>query len=487
MIFSLENHSFKYELEKIARLFLPFEKFQFVENANRTEEGIFTVLTDNGEAEIYVNIGGQVDVKKVSVKDLDEKGIELKMAVMLFDILKKQTGYNSPWGIVTGIRPAKLMTRLAEDSSFLEAEKYFRETLLVSDEKIKLCSQCAKSEEEIIGMSTADSFDLYISIPFCPSRCSYCSFVSHSVEQAKILIPQYIDLLSKEIEQTAEIAKKLSLKLRTVYIGGGTPTSINEEQLEKIVSAVKKNFDLSDIWEYTVEAGRPDTVTLEKLDVLKKGGVTRISINPQTMNNEILTKIGRRHTAEQTVKAFKLAREVGFDNINMDLIAGLPNEDAESFKNTIKKILELNPESVTVHSLAMKRASNLTKANMQFVAEQGGIAAEMQGYGYEKLLNNGYLPYYMYKQSKTVGNLENVGYSKKGFECLYNVFIMDETHTVLGCGASAVTKLKSPYKNKIERIFNYKYPYEYINDFETIIQRKKGIFEFYELYCQRDK
>ena len=240
MIFSLENHSFKYELEKIARLFLPFEKFQFVENANRTEEGIFTVLTDNGEAEIYFNIGGQVDVKKVSVKDLDEKGIELKMAVMLFDILKKQTGYNSPWGIVTGIRPAKLMTRLAEDSSFLEAEKYFRETLLVSDEKIKLCSQCAKSEEEIIGMSTADSFDLYISIPFCPSRCSYCSFVSHSVEQAKILIPQYIDLLSKEIEQTAEIAKKLSLKLRTVYIGGGTPTSINEEQLEKIVSAVKK-------------------------------------------------------------------------------------------------------------------------------------------------------------------------------------------------------------------------------------------------------
>ena len=234
--------------------------------------------------------------------------------------------------------------------------------------------------------------------------------------------------------------------------------------------------------EYTVEAGRSDTITKEKLLAIKQGGATRISINPQTMNDKVLEIIGRRHTANDTVSAFKLSRECGFDNINMDLIAGLLGDDFESFKNTVKSVVKLNPESVTVHSLSMKRASNLTKNGDFPEIEMGKTASDMVDFAYNYLCENEILPYYMYRQSKTVGNLENVGYAKKGFECLYNVYIMDETHSILACGASAVTKLREPNGDKIERIFNFKYPYEYISRFSEICDRKQGITEFYNKF-----
>ncbi|MBR4072418.1 MAG: coproporphyrinogen dehydrogenase HemZ, partial [Clostridia bacterium] len=239
--------------------------------------------------------------------------------------------------------------------------------------------------------------------------------------------------------------------------------------------------------EYTVEAGRPDTITREKLRVIKKGGATRISINPQTMNDSVLEVIGRRHTAGQTVEAYNLAVEEGFTNINMDLIAGLPTDTFEGFRNTLDKVLELNPQSVTIHSLSMKRASNLTANDELPEIEAGKTAALMVDYGRKTLTENGIAPYYMYRQSKTVGNLENVGYAKTGFECLYNVYIMDETHTILGCGASAVTKLREPNGQFISRIFNFKYPYEYIDRFSELKDRKKGVFEFYEKYPAGNK
>ena len=281
---------------------------------------------------------------------------------------------------------------------------------------------------------------------------------------------------------TAEIAKKLNLKLETVYMGGGTPTTLTAQQLDIVLSTVNKYFDVSAVREFTVEAGRPDTITEDKLIAIKNNGATRISINPQTLNDEVLKSIGRNHTAKQTFDAYELARKVGFDNINTDLIAGLPQDTFESFCDTLGKIISLDPESVTVHSLSMKRASTLTKKGEFPEIDAGKTASLMVEHAKEELAKNGLLPYYMYRQSKTVGNLENVGYSKNGYEGLYNVYIMDETHSILACGASAVTKLKAPNGEDIKRIFNYKYPYEYISVFDEQLSRKSAIEEFYSKF-----
>jgi len=363
---------------------------------------------------------------------------------------------------------------------------FFKNKFLVSESKLELCKKAVKGEESIISLSGDNSFSLYLSIPFCPTRCSYCSFVSHSIEKAQDIIPQYVELLCRELKITAEIAKKLGLRLETVYMGGGTPTTLTAEQLNMVLSTVRQNFDMSSVREFTVEAGRPDTIDVEKLGAIKQNGVTRISINPQTMNDDVLERIGRKHTAQQTIKAFMLARELGFDNINMDLIAGLPGDTFDGFKNTVNEILKLAPESITVHALSMKRASTLNTSGQHSEIKMGSEAAKMVNYSRDVFEQNGILPYYMYRQSKTVGNLENVGYAKQGFEGLYNVYIMDETHTILACGASAVTKLKDSSQKNIKRIFNFKYPYEYINGFEELISRKTEIGDFYDKYFKRD-
>ena len=482
----LINHSFKYELEKLIRIFLPFEKIEFSDLKEVTDccaiteisndLAIATLILDKKKADRSYNISNPNDLKES----------ELILATALFDCFTEITGYVSQWGLLTGVRPAKLYSRLCEIMGEKDATDYFKNILKVSDKKISLCKETHKGEESIISKSGNNSFSLYVSIPFCPTRCAYCSFVSHSVDKAKKLIPEYINKLCKEIEITASIANKNGLKLETVYIGGGTPTAISAEQLAEIMTAIKSNFNLSNILEYTVEAGRPDTVTKDKLKVIKNLGATRISINPQTMNDDVLSVIGRRHTAEDTKQAFLLARECGHNNINMDLIAGLPNDTLDSFKNTVNEVLALNPESVTVHSLSMKRSSNLNTNGILPEINSGLIASDMVDYAREILSEKGIVPYYMYRQSKTVGNLENVGYAKTGFECFYNVYIMDETHTILACGASAVTKLREPCGDYIERIFNYKYPYEYIDRFDEIISRKDGIDNFYAKFGVRD-
>ena len=411
-----------------------------------------------------------------------EKECELKIALALYDCFTIATDYTAQWGILTGVRPAKLFSRLSNSIGEENAIEYFENTLKVNPKKISLCKKAVQGEGEITSLSRPDSYSLYISIPFCPTRCSYCSFVSHSVESAKKLIPVYIEKLCEELKITAQIAKENSLRLETIYIGGGTPTSITHTQLETLMLTVKENFDLQNLREYTVEAGRPDTITAEKLQVIKKFGATRISINPQTMNDDVLKSIGRCHTALDTVNAFKLAREIGFDNINMDLIAGLPSDTEKSFTETLSKVLELNPESVTVHSLSIKRSSKINVSGELPEKSIGETASFMVDYANEQLSNAGIFPYYMYRQSKTVGNLENVGYAKLGYECLYNVYIMDETHSILACGASAVTKLREPNGSYIERIFNFKYPYEYIDRFDELISRKAGITSFYKNY-----
>lgn len=473
----VKNHNFHFELENLTRLFFPNEKITVIRDFSEPQPPyIYTEVSD--KITISVNIGS-FNKSETAVKKLTDDDNELVSAQLLYKLLCDFTGLTQPWGILTGVRPVKLLRRLAEESSEEQAVKKFEKDFFVSNEKIALSRETEHNERKILELSKPESFSLYVGIPFCPSRCSYCSFVMASIERAEKLIEPYTKLLCEEIKQTAEIANKLGLRLETVYFGGGTPTTLSAEQLDTVLRTVNNSFDMSTCREFTVEAGRPDTIDIAKLFALKENKVDRISINPQTVNDEVLKTIGRKHTAQQFFDSFELARKCGFDNINTDLIAGLPTDTPESFKNSLDSIVRLNAECITVHTLCMKRASRLTTEGVTLDLQQARDAREMLAYTQNILGQNEYIPYYMYRQSRMVGNLENVGWSKKGFESLYNVYVMDETHTILACGSGGVTKLKRNNPDYLERIFNFKYPYEYIDRFDELIQRKSGIMQFY--------
>lgn len=473
----VKNHNFHFELENLTRLFFPNEKITVIRDFSEPQPPyIYTEVSD--KITISVNIGS-FNKSETAVKKLTDDDNELVSAQLLYKLLCDFTGLTQPWGILTGVRPVKLLRKLAEESNEEQAVKKFLNDFFVSNEKIALSRETEHNERKILELSRPESFSLYVGIPFCPSRCSYCSFVMASIERAKKLIEPYTKLLCEEIKRTAEIANKLGLRLETVYFGGGTPTTLSAEQLDTVLRTVNKSFDMSTCREFTVEAGRPDTIDSAKLFALKENKVDRISINPQTTNDEVLKTIGRKHTAQQFFDAFELARKCGFDNINTDLIAGLPTDTPESFKNSLDSIVKLNAECITVHTLCMKRASRLTTEGVTLDLQQARDAREMLAYTQNILGQNGYIPYYMYRQSRMVGNLENVGWSKRGFESLYNVYVMDETHTILACGSGGVTKLKRNNPDYLERIFNFKYPYEYIDRFDELIQRKSGIMQFY--------
>ncbi|MCM1364071.1 MAG: coproporphyrinogen dehydrogenase HemZ, partial [Ruminococcus sp.] len=464
------NHKYHYELENLVRAFFPNEKINVTHEPNDETRVIITEL-EQRENEAQINVSYDFDGRsRVSgalyqacfkkETETAESYYERKMAVMLFELLCDYTGYTLPWGILTGVRPAKLMTKLSEQLGEKGALEYFLKELHVSAQKATLAVMVARAEAKILKKSKPNSFSLYVSIPFCPTRCSYCSFVSHSNNSAKKLMPQYVELLCKEIEQTGKIARELNLSLESVYIGGGTPTALDAQMLKKVTDAIGNNFHISDDIEYTIESGRPDSITKEKLDVISQSGAQRISINPQTFNDSVLEVIGRKHSSQMTCDSMKLARKCGFDNINMDIIAGLPTDTLDSFDNTLTKVLSFSPENITVHTLALKRSSTLVTEDKE--KGDAEAASQMLSLAFDRLFSNGYRPYYMYRQSKCLGNLENVGWAKKGYECDYNVYMMEECHTILAVGAGAVTKLKSPISSEIERIFNYKYPYEYI-------------------------
>lgn len=473
----VKNHNFHFELENLTRLFFPNEKITVIRDFSEPQPPyIYTEVSD--KITISVNIGS-FNKSETAVKKLTDDDNELVSAQLMYKLLCDFTGLTQPWGILTGVRPVKLLRRLAEESSEEQAVKKFEKDFFVSNEKIALSRETEHNERKILELSKPESFSLYVGIPFCPSRCSYCSFVMASIERAEKLIEPYTKLLCEEIKRTAEIANKLGLRLETVYFGGGTPTTLSAEQLDTVLGTVNNSFDMSTCREFTVEAGRPDTIDIAKLFALKENKVDRISINPQTVNDEVLKTIGRKHTAQQFFDAFELARKCGFDNINTDLIAGLPTDTPESFKNSLDSIVRLNAECITVHTLCMKRASRLTTEGVTLDLQQARDAREMLAYTQNILGQNEYIPYYMYRQSRMVGNLENVGWSKKGFESLYNVYVMDETHTILACGSGGVTKLKRNNPDYLERIFNFKYPYEYIDRFDELIQRKSGIMQFY--------
>ncbi len=487
MILELLGHDFHFELQNVCRLFLPQEKFTCIyEQTDVTEEAVVTARLDKGDVQttLFCRLRLQ-DFEKTLTATLPNthsdyrNECELVLCELLYRLLSDAFNVTQAWGLVTGVRPVKLLRRLIAEQGEDEAMRWMRERLLVSEDKLALCKNTLQAENKLLALSKPESFSLYVSIPFCPTRCDYCSFVSQTVTRAAKLVPAYVQNLAKELEYTATIAKELGLRLETVYFGGGTPTTLSAEQLGFLTDCIAKQFDLSHVREYTVEAGRPDTVTKEKLRVLKTAGVSRISINPQTLNDEVLQHIGRKHTAAQFYEAFNLARRCSHDNINTDLIAGLPSDSYESFVRTMDGILQLSPESVTVHTLSMKRAANL---NLQKRADYrtADDAARMVAHSAACLPNAGYHPYYLYRQSRTVGNQENVGWAKDSKDGLYNVYIMDETHTILACGAGAVSKLKKPNSEYLERIFNYKFPYEYNDSFGEMLNRKDTVKTFYE-------
>lgn len=475
----LIGNSFKYEIEATLKLFFHENRFAFSDDINEAVGDNYVIASVKNDSVILAQImlDGELSSLEAALDipvSEDKDNAEHELCRLIYRILSERTGIRPPWGLMTGIRPVKKFVELIrQDMSREQIYDKLSQKYEISPEKLDIGYITAENQLPILDRINSRAVSLYVSIPFCPTRCSYCSFVSHSMDSAVKLMPDYVRMLCRELEITAQIVKETNTEIDTVYFGGGTPTSISAEDLRTIMECVAENFDLAKIREYSVEAGRPDTITEEKLRVIKELGAQRISVNPQTLNDDVLHVIGRKHSGEDAIRAFELARKIGFTNINTDLIAGLPTETPESFRNTLDRITELDPESITVHTLTIKRAANLFEKAGE---NNNNPAAEMVSYSIDKLLANGYLPYYMYRQKNTVDNLENIGYSKKGFESFYNIFIMDETQTILGVGCAASTKLVYP-DGKISRIHNYKFPYEYIRQFDTLMEKKKEAAE----------
>jgi len=402
---------------------------------------------------------------------------------------KELLGHTPPWGILTGIRPAKVAGGLLRSGKgVLKAKKIMRDEYFLNPQKAALAVSVASAEYKLTKKMPKNTCSLYISIPFCPSRCAYCSFVSYTTKRLLSMIDEYLLVLISELRETFAVIEKLGMTLTTVYIGGGTPTTLSAEQLEILLSEIDKHVDVSSLLEFTLEAGRPDTITKEKLAVAKAHGVTRISVNPQTLSDDILREIGRQHTVEDFYRAYELAKESGIRDINVDLIAGLPGDDFKNFSETVDKVIDLAPTNITVHTFCVKKASDALRNNSSIYSLSGGDAAKSVSYSQLKTKFAGYKPYYMYRQKNTVGNLENVGFSLEGHEGLYNIYMMEEMQTIFAVGAGAVTKLvkyspTDPTDTKIKRIFRPKYPYEYLRLAEeknaALLRDEQEIFDFF--------
>lgn len=464
-----------YDVEHVIRLFYPMAKL--VPGYHR---GGDLVLARAGQRHLLAGVreNGVCHWRRV-VRPENEKPA-FALASLVYDLLREVTGIRPPWGKMTGVRPVRIIhDQRAAGHSEEDIAKLFLEKYDCTPGRFELARGIADRQRPILERSGLRDCSLYIGIPFCPSRCSYCSFVSRTVERDKKLIQPYVDHLCMELEAIRDQVEQIGLNLRTVYIGGGTPTSLSADQLRQLMGKVAQCFDLSRLEEYTVEAGRPDCTDLEKLQVLKEYGATRISINPQTFEDEVLAHIGRRHTAEDIRRCFYDARQAGHTNINMDLIAGLPGDTEEGFARSLTQAIALEPENITVHTLTLKRASSLVIDHSQ--EDYADVAAMLEHC--DALTRAGYVPYYLYRQKNTLQNLENIGWCKPGYEGYYNIYIMEEVHSILSAGAGGSTKLRQPGCGEhIERIFNYKYANEYINGFDVILERKRGIGEFYGRY-----
>lgn len=406
-----------------------------------------------------------------------DRALQRIIKLSFFKAARDCTGAEPPWGALTGIRPAKIVARMLEQgASERKADAVLRDVYFVSEPRRRLCIDAAAAELEVKKTLRPDEISLYVGIPFCPTRCAYCSFVSHSVEKSLSLVGPFLQRLEEEIAAAGEAVKASGHRIRSVYIGGGTPTTLSAEQLRDLLGALEKGFDLAGCTEYTVEAGRPDTITPEKLAVLRSLGVNRISVNPQSMQEEVLRAIGRRHGAEDTKRAVELVRAADFPVLNMDLIAGLPQDSAAGFRDSLERVLSFRPENVTVHTLALKKGARLMLEKGELPGPE--IVGDMLEHAEERLRSAGYRPYYLYRQKFMSGNFENVGWCLPGRECVYNICMMEELHTVLSLGGGAVTKIVDPESGQIRRICNPKYPYEYIESAEKIVTGKGALSSF---------
>ncbi len=490
----LDGHNYQYEIEDILKLFFADEKiilvsedsFDLVDGAfirssiaKRDVEGrsVFELNTsvkgtDNSLHALRQDI--TEIMKEMSDNHEAKKAVKSKVKRQVYKALTQYTKKEMPWGVLTGIRPAKIVHEMLDNNHDKEyilgrLKNYY----FLSESKAAVVYNVALSEKKILDSTKTDMVSLYIGIPFCPTRCLYCSFTSNPIKKYEKMVGSYMAALIKEIRSVGKMLNDRALKIQSIYIGGGTPTSIDAQYLEILLKEIEITFCLDFIREFTLEAGRPDSITLEKLEIIANSQVDRISINPQTMKDETLLRIGRSHTSLDIIEAFKLARKLGFDNINMDIIAGLPGERLEDFLYTLNEIEKLCPESITVHTMSIKRASRLKGEREHYKLTDASEVAQMVDAAYEFISGRGLFPYYLYRQKNILGNLENIGYARPGTESVYNVQIMEERQTIFALGAGATTKIVYPKENRIERIFNVKSVEDYISRIDEMIHRKE--------------
>lgn len=425
------------------------------------------------------DVDGYHATKTVIVDYRNKKIARNPLKAALYRMLSEYTGKELPWGSMTGVRPTKVATEWLENGKTeKEIHNLYTNTYLTIPQKADICIEVAKKEQELFkDFSYDEEYCIYIGIPFCPSRCLYCSFTSYPIAQYAGKVEDYLQALFKEMEFVASADAYKNKRLVAIYIGGGTPSALTAQQLEQLILKLKKTFDMQYVREFCVECGRPDSITMEKLKVLKELGVERISINPQTMSDETLHLIGRAHSVEQTKQAYEMAREAGFDNINMDMIIGLPGEEMEDVQHTLSEIRKMKPDSLTVHSLAIKRAANLNIEMERYHSLIKGSTNEMLLAVDACARELELFPYYLYRQKNIPGKLENIGYAAAGKECVYNILIMEEKLDILGMGAGSSSKFIFRKENRIERVENVKNVDEYINRIDEMIERKKIMFE----------
>lgn len=461
-----------YYFQTMCLLYFPGEKFRAGDNSENYAE-FYLEETDKNIFSARVKLGcgsknatGEFHGGYIPVIPMNDDFYAMNAIGKAFlEAGRKLFGFELPWGYITGLRPVKRAKfYLDKGYSADEVIRLFNTDYEVTKEKSNLSVETALIQQKMLADIKANDCGLYVSIPFCPTRCDYCSFVSYSNKKLFDLIPQYLEKLMQDIRQTGEMIKSLGMNLRAVYIGGGTPSILDPKQINALLGCINQSVDINNNVEYTFEAGRPDTVTREKLEAVKANGVKRISINPQTTDDIVLQNIGRKHTVKQFFDAAETAFSVGFDTLNADLIAGLPGDTDITFRKSLEDVIDLGFSNITVHTLSIKNAANMRFMGDGFYDPQGNFARNCVSYAHARLAAGNYKPYYLYRQKNTVGNAENTGYTLPNKENLYNVLMMEEHSTVFACGAGAITKLVSPNRDEILRHPFPKYPFEYLND-----------------------
>ena len=475
----VNREKLEYDIYALFKAFYPEEELNIVVTSDGKEStgvpSFYDVILSSSMVSCSY-ICGEVRLEKEEELLSPDKGaIKDAMKRCIYLCASEISGRSLPWGTLTGIRPAKIpMLMISGGSDDEEIRKYMKYRYLVSDEKIGLSTQIAHKEHEILkDIDSRDGYSLYIGIPFCPTTCLYCSFTSYPIHAWKDKVDDYIGCLKKEIDQVRKLYNGRSPD--TIYMGGGTPTTLEPDKLRDLIGYLRNTFDLSDLLEFTVEAGRPDSITAEKLNALKEMGVTRISINPQTMNDETLKVIGRRHTTEDIKHAFRIARDAGFDNINTDIILGLPGEDLRHVQHTMDELELLKPDSITIHSMAIKRAAGMAEYLKEHEDLKSINTPEMLKCACDGAKRLGMVPYYMYRQKNMTGNYENVGYAREGCFGIYNILIMEEVQSIVACGAGTVSK-RVYEDGLIERCDNVKDVSLYMERLDEMLERKRKLF-----------